>query len=171
VRWRLSAGLGSTPAARCVSALTRFARFLAAPPARVDRLADIDRAVLERYLADLHAEFAGRPVHRSDIGLLNAFFQAIRQHSWDPTLPATATFYPEDYPTAGEQLPRAVAEHVMAQVEHAANLDRWDNPAYQLVTLVLIRCGLRVSDALKLPFDWSPSTPTAPPTCATTTTR
>jgi integrase len=152
VRWRLSSGLGSTAAARCVTAITRFARFLAAHEAGAGRLAGVDRPVLERYLADLHAEFAGRPVHRTHVGLLNQFFAAIRQHGWDPTLPATATFYQEDYPKHGEQLPRAVAEHVMAQVEDLSNLDRWDNPACRLVTLILIRCGLRVSDALKLPF-------------------
>jgi integrase len=153
VRWRLSSGLGSTATARCVTVITRFAQFLAAHEALASQLAGVDRPVLERYLADLHAEFAGRPVHRTHVGLLNQFFAAIRQHGWDPTLPATATFYPEDYPKGREQLPRAVAEHVMAQVEQASNLDRWDNPAYLLVTLILIRCGLRVSDALKLPFD------------------
>ena len=152
VRWRLSSGLGSTAAARCVTVITRFAQFLAAPPVAIARLADVDRLVLERYLADLHAEFAGRPVHRTHVGLLNQFFAAIRQHGWGPSLPATATFYPEDYPKDRELLPRAVAEHVMAQVEQASNLDRWDKPAYRLVTLILIRCGLRVSDALKLPF-------------------
>ncbi|HZD16267.1 MAG TPA: hypothetical protein VE196_14325, partial [Pseudonocardiaceae bacterium] len=41
----------------------------------------------------------------------------------------------------------------MTQIESAANLDRWDTPAYRLVTIILIRCGLRVSDALKLAFD------------------
>ena len=41
----------------------------------------------------------------------------------------------------------------MTQVEQPGNLAREDNPAYRLVTLILIRCGLRVSDALKLPFD------------------
>jgi hypothetical protein len=41
----------------------------------------------------------------------------------------------------------------MAQVEQPGNLAREENPAYRLVTLILIRCGLRVSDALKLPFD------------------
>ena len=153
VRWRLSSGLGSTAAARCVTAITRFAQYLAAHQAGVGRLANVDRPVLERYLADLHAEFAGRPVHRTHVGLLNQFFAAIRQHGWDPTLPATATFYAEDYPKHGERLPRAVAEHVMAQVEDPSNLDRWNNPASRLVTLILIRCGLRVSDALKLPFD------------------
>src|SRR5258708_14710639 len=41
----------------------------------------------------------------------------------------------------------------MAQVEQPANLARQHNPAYRLVTIILIRCGLRVSDALKLPRD------------------
>ena len=152
VRWRLSAGLGSTAAARCVTAVTRFARFLATPQVGIDRLSDINRAVLERYLAQLHHELAGRPTHRTNIGLLNQFFTAIRQHGWDQSMPATATFYPEDYPKDGEQLPRAVAEHVMAQLEHAANLDRWDHPEYRLATVIMIRCGLRVSDTLKLRF-------------------
>ena len=41
----------------------------------------------------------------------------------------------------------------MAQVEDPANLALWDNPAYRLVTLILIRCGLRITDAIRLPFD------------------
>ncbi len=39
----------------------------------------------------------------------------------------------------------------MAQIEQPGNLDRWGNPGYRLVTLILMRCGLRISDALKLP--------------------
>jgi integrase len=41
----------------------------------------------------------------------------------------------------------------MAQVEQPGNLARQENPAYRLATLILIRCGLRISDVLKLPFD------------------
>ena len=41
----------------------------------------------------------------------------------------------------------------MAQVENPANLDRWGNPAYGLLTVILIRCGLRVSSAVSLPWD------------------
>src|SRR5260370_11653015 len=41
----------------------------------------------------------------------------------------------------------------MAQVEPPANLARQDNPAYRLITLILIRCGLRISSALGLAFD------------------
>ncbi len=78
---------------------------------------------------------------------------------------------PEDYPTPPQPLPRALAEHVMAQLEDPANLDQWHDPARRLITLILIRCGLRVDRRLRLPSTASSSTPTAPPTCATATTR
>ena len=61
--------------------------------------------------------------------------------------------FPGDQPRRAERLPRALAGHVMAQVEQPGNLAREKNPAYRLATLILIRCGLRISDALKLPFD------------------
>ena len=41
----------------------------------------------------------------------------------------------------------------MAQVENPANLDRWANPAYRLLTVILIRCGLRISSAVSLSWD------------------
>jgi len=87
------------------------------------------------------------------IGHLSTFFTAIRQHGWDDSLPATAVFFTEDYPRQAQRLPRSVAEHVMAQVEHPGNLDRWDDPAFRLITLILVRCGLRVKDAVRLPPD------------------
>jgi hypothetical protein len=59
--------------------------------------------------------------------------------------------FPEDYPGRPGRLPRALAGHVTAQLEDPANLDRWDNLAYRLITLILMRCGLRVTDATALP--------------------
>ena len=41
----------------------------------------------------------------------------------------------------------------MAQVESEANLDRWTDPAGRLITLILMRCGLRIFSALTLDFD------------------
>jgi hypothetical protein len=41
----------------------------------------------------------------------------------------------------------------MAQVEDPANLDRWDSPAYRLITLILIRCGLRITDVTAIAAD------------------
>jgi integrase len=62
-------------------------------------------------------------------------------------------FFTEDYPQRSERLPKALAEHVMAQLEHPDNLDRWDNPTYRLITIILMRCGLRITDALRLRDD------------------
>jgi hypothetical protein len=42
---------------------------------------------------------------------------------------------------------------MMAQIEHPDTLAQWTNPAHRLVTIILIRCGLRVTDALRLPAD------------------
>jgi integrase len=149
-RWRLSTGVNASTVRAGVRVVARFAAFL---PAEVTDLARIDRALLERYLADLHAVMAGRTAHTHHIGQLNTFLRTIRVHRWDETLPGNAVFVPEDYPKPPPLLPRAVAEHVMAQLEDPGNLDRWRDPARRLITTILIRCGLRISDALSLPFD------------------
>ncbi|TKJ18080.1 site-specific integrase [Blastococcus sp. CCUG 61487] len=151
LRWRLSSGLGLAAASRGLLALTRFAAFC--ERAGITSLVAIDRGVLERYLADLHAELAGRQRHGDQIGQLNSFLHAVRQHRWDDSLPAGALIFSEDYPTRTERPPRALAEQVMAQVEHPDNLARFPDPAHRLVTVILIRTGLRISDALRLPHD------------------
>jgi len=150
-RWRLSTGLSAGACYQGVQAVTRFGVFLG--QAGIQAPGQVDREVLERYLAILAGELAGKRAHRACIGLVNTFLQAVRRHGWDTSLPPSAMFYPEDYPRSGEQLPRALAEHVMAQVENPAALARQDNPAYRLITIILMRCGLRISDATGLSFD------------------
>jgi integrase len=151
VRWRLAAELNLETVRRGVRSLTRFGAFCARTG--VGSLAEVDRALLERYLADLHAEWSGRQRHNDHIGQLNSFFQAVRQHRWDGTIPANALIFADDYPKRTALVPRVLAEHVMAQVEQPSNLHRWDNPAFRVVTMVLVRCGLRVNDALRLKAD------------------
>jgi integrase len=153
-RWRLSTGVPGERAQAGIRAVARLAGFLAARD--VTALAQVDRPLIERYLADLHREFAGRDIHGKQIGQLAAFLADTRRHGWDAALPADAVLYPEDYPAApqaGSALPRHVADHVMQQVEDEARLARWDNPAYRLITLILVQCGLRISSALTLSFD------------------
>ena len=152
IRWRLSTGLGlEAGGRRPLRVLTRLAVFL---HARGIAGADgIGRAVLEDYLADLHAAMGGRPEHGAHVSVIGLFLSAVRQHGWAPGLPPDAMLFPGDQPPRTELLPRALAGHVMAQVEQPGNLALQENPAYRLVTLILIRCGLRISDALKLPFD------------------
>ena len=152
IRWRLSTGLGlEAGGVRPLRVLTRFAVFLC--DRDVDGAGGISRAVLEGYLADLHAAMAGRPEHGAHVSVIGLFLTAVRQHGWAPGLPPDAMVFRGDQPPRIELLPRALAGHVMAQVEQPGNLARQGNPAYRLATLILIRCGLRVSDALKLPFD------------------
>lgn len=151
IRWRLSIGMTLTTVHRGLVALTRFAGFC--ERINLAGMAQIDRGVLERWLAELHAEMAGRHLHGGTIGQLNLFLQAVRQHRWDDNLPTSALLFPDDQPARSERPPRALAEHVMAQIEHPDNLARWGKPDYQLTTLILIRAGLRVTDALALERD------------------
>ncbi len=153
VRWRLSVGRSVNQARIDILALTRLAGFLADPSVAVDRLAAVDRAVLERYLADLTHDARATQSRGRDISSLNAFFLAVRRHGWDQGLPTGTVFYPEDFPPPAKRLPRALAEQVMAQLEAPANLDRWHHLDGRLLTLILMRCGLRVGDACGLAFD------------------
>ena len=152
-RWRLSTGLGAASVSSGTRAISCFGQFLASPAVGVDCLDQVDRPLLERYLAYLHAEYSGRVVHTNFIGQLNLFFLAIRQHGWDDTLPTGAMFYPEDFPCRNERLPRALSELVMTQLEEPASLDQWKNQAHRLTTLILMRCGLRITDTVRLPHD------------------
>jgi integrase len=162
IRWRLSTGLGlEAGGVRPLRVLTRLAAFLR--DRGITGTGGIGRAILEDYLADLHAAMAGRPEHRAHVSTIGLFLTAIRQHGWAPGLPPDAMLFPGDQPPRIDLLPRALAGHVMAQVEQPGNLARQENPAYRLATLILIRCGLRISDALKLPFDCTVTDDTGAP--------
>lgn len=150
-RLRLTSGLSIAAARAGLDAVTCFSEFLTL--VGVDRLADVDRLLLERYLGWVASRPGGHGVKRTRVGGLNLFFQAVRQHRWDETLPGTAAFHPGDIPPAPDQPSRRLAEHVMTQVESEDNLRRWPDPAGRLVTLILVRCGLRISSALTLDFD------------------
>ena len=145
-RLRLSSGLSVGTVQSDVAALTRFSEFLAV--AGTTALGEADRALLERYLAWLASQAIGHGARTDAITSVSAFLQAIRRHGWDGTLPVTAAFFPGDIPSRPPQLSRHLAEHIMTQVESAANLDRWSSPEGRLITLVLIRCGLRVDRRL-----------------------
>ncbi len=155
-RWahrQLTTGLSVATAYNSMRAVTWFGAWLARPRVGIDRSADIDRAVLERLLGDMRVELGGRSRHADYVAGLAGFLRAVHQYGWDPTLPAGAQLFPDDYPKPPQRLPRGLPDHVMAQVELPANLDRWADPAYRLITVILVRTGLRISSAVGLPFD------------------
>jgi integrase len=148
-RWRLSSGISAGSCHAGIRAVTRLSGFLAA--AGIDGPGGLTRDALERYLAGLRSALAGRQAHRDHVGQLAVLLRDASRHQWEPGLPSSAMIFPEDYPGRPGRLPRALAGHVTAQFEDPANLDRWDNPAYRLITLILMRCGLRITDATALP--------------------
>jgi integrase len=152
-RWKLTTSVSPVHVARSVTHLARFAAFLASPAGRVGALGELTRQVLERYLAEVARQGGSVRSRRHAIGSVNRFLLAIRQHRWDASLPADAALYPEDYPKQLQPAPRALPEPVMAQVEHPDNLARLQDPAVRLLTLILLRTGLRVGDGARLAFD------------------
>ena len=150
-RLRLTSGLSIGAARGGVDALTCFSRFLTLTG--VNALGDVGRPLLERYLAHVASLPGGPGMKKTRLGGLNLFFQNIRQNGWDDTPPGTAAFYPGDIPAVPGQVDRRLAEYVMTQIEAPANLDRWPSPAGRLITLILTRCGLRISSALALGFN------------------
>ena len=152
-RLRLCSGLAVGTVVSDVQSLTRFSMFLAQAVPDVDALAGLDRALLERYLAWLATSGLGPGAKEDAVTGVGMFFQAVRQHNWDPTLSTTAVFFAGDLPPRPSRVTRHLAEHVMAQVEATANLDRWPNLEGRLVTLILMQCGLRATDACMLSFN------------------
>ena len=147
LRWRISTGLALGQVRKDFTALTRMARLatgLAADPA------SLGRAVLERYLAGLAIEVTHPKTRSGDISSVATFLRTVCCQQWEPRLPATAVIYRGDHPRPDEPAPRALPESVMAQIENPASPDKMTDPAGRLVTEILIRTGLRVSDACKL---------------------
>jgi hypothetical protein len=120
VRLRLTSGLNVGTAFSDVHALTKFSEFLTAAAPAITGLAGIDRPLLERYLAWLTGQPGGTSANEGRVGALHLFFQAIRQHGWDDTLPTTAVFFTGDFPRRRQRVTRYLAEYVMSQVEQPA---------------------------------------------------
>jgi integrase len=151
LRLRLTSGRAVSTALIDMQALTRFSAFLTT--AAVRSLAEVDRTLLERYLAWVSTQPGGQSVKEDCVTSVGTFFAAIRQHGWDDTLPTTAAFFTGDIPPRPARVTRHLAEYLMVQVENPANLDRWPTSSGRLITIILIRCGLRASDACTLSFD------------------
>jgi integrase len=153
VRWKLTTDVSPVHVARSTTFLVRFARFLATPTVRVDALAGLTREVLERYAAEATYQLDSVRSRRLALGSVNRFLQAIRQHRWDASLPGEAVYYREDFPKPPPLKARGLPEPVMAQLEQPDNLARLADPAVRLLTLILLRTGLRIGDGARLGFD------------------
>ena len=62
-------------------------------------------------------------------------------------------FFPGDLPNVPPRTTVASPSTSWPRSKQPANLDKWPDPQGRLITIILIRCGLRATDACTLPFD------------------
>jgi len=149
-RWRLSTGITPSGARADLKALTELA--IHHPQLR-DGPQTLTRPLLEAHLAWLAQTYPHPKTRTMAISKLSTFLRTISQLQWHPQLNPDAQIYREDYPRQDAPAPRGLSEHVMAQLESPAALERFAYPASRLLAEILMRTGLRVTDGCQLPLD------------------
>lgn len=133
-------------------AFCRFSWFTSSRRQPIERPDQLDRSLIEAYLAWL----ATQPVADSTKALsrtfLRCFLEENRRYRWVPAIPLDAVIYPDEVGCRRRSLPRFIPEFVMAQLESDANLERL-SPHYRHLVVVLTETGLRAGDACALSAD------------------
>jgi hypothetical protein len=116
-RQRLATGNAFNTIRAGAQALKRFSGFLGECQPPVQQPRDIDRSLLDRYLAWL----APLPLADSAKVLsrvfLRSFLEDNRRYHWVVGIPAEATIYPDEISARRRTLPRFIPEFVMNQLE------------------------------------------------------
>ena len=150
IRARMTTGVSMSAIGQGLGAMVRLSLFLQSTEPFMAGAAQLTRPVLERFLACLSEEPLIPKTRGQVIGQVSTFLRQVRQHGWAPDLAPTAAFYPSDLPRRPVMASRALSEHVMGQLESPQNLGRFSDPAHRLITEILMRSGLRASDACQL---------------------
>lgn len=114
--------------------------------------AEIDRRVLEGFVAHLAVAVPHPATRNKRIGGVRTLLEACRRFDWAPIRP-TAIIDSDDYAIVPEARPRAFSSFVMAQLGSEDNLALLAEDGTRTIVIVLLRTGLRVTDVLRLPFD------------------
>lgn len=152
-RWRLSTGTSPGAVASNLYAVARFCGFLDSTDRAPLAPSQLDREVIEAYLAWVAVKWPDPCTRRKDLGGFASFLRTIQQHRWVPQISQEAMIFNEDYPDRAEAKARALPEFVAAQLELESNLARFAEPRYRVLTEILQRTGIRVGDARRLAID------------------
>ena len=151
-RQRLTLNYAFNTVCAAALALRRFSTFLASCQPQVERPEQINRGLIEAYLAWL----APQPLAESTKALsrvfLRCFLEENRRYRWVGAIPLDAVVYHDEISSRRRSLPRFIPEFVMAQLESEANLERLV-PHYRHLVILITETGLRAGDACALPFD------------------
>jgi integrase len=152
-RWRLSTGTSPGAVASNLYAVTRFCSFLDATGRGPLVPSQLNRDVIEAYLAWVAVKWPDPCTRRKDLGGFASFLRTIQQHRWVGEISPEAMIFNEDYPDEPEAKAKALSEFVAAQLELESNLARFAEPRYRVLTEILQRTGIRIGDARRLTVD------------------
>lgn len=151
-RWRLSRGLNPATVAINVRACARLSGYLVHAAGTSAAPAELTRARIEGWLADLQTKVPDPVTRGTTIVSISAFLKDVHRHEWQPDLPRNAFIY-DDAPKRPHAKPRFIPEHIIRQIESPQALAQFPSPDGRLIIEILISCGLRLKDARTLPFD------------------
>ena len=148
IRHRLSVGMAVKTVEIDMMALRHLSSSLSSSDTPPMSPAELRRGHLEAWMAQAMIRFPQEATRRKMLSSIRLFLRAIHQYEWAPEMPAGAMLHRDDFPRQTKNMPgRAISEFVMAQIEAPDNLARVRDPAYRTVLELMIRCGLRASDA------------------------
>ncbi|HXR21840.1 MAG TPA: tyrosine-type recombinase/integrase [Acidimicrobiales bacterium] len=138
----------------CAAALAfrRFSAFLHRRRPAVEHPGQLDRALIEQYLAWLAQLALSEQTKMLSKVFLRALLEENRRYRWVGAIPLDAVIYHDELSARRASLPRFLPEPVMAQLESVVNLERLA-PHYRHLVVVLAETGLRAGDACVLRFD------------------
>ena len=133
-----------------LNALTAFSRFLAQENTEVARAAQIDRALMLRYLSYLRDSGKAAAWRRCCLSNLRVVLETCAHRLHTSELTKERVIFDDDYPQPPEALPRDIPEEVLHQLQE--HLDALPTDILRMVT-VLLECGLRLMEVCTLPLD------------------
>lgn len=151
-RQRLATGTAFGTINTAMSSFRGLSRFLAACSPVVGRPQDLDRVVVERYLAWLTQRELSAATKHCAVAFLRGFLEDNRRYQWLEGVPPDAIVYHDEGAIQRASLPRFISEFVMAQIEAETNLAQLAR-CYRNLVVLLTETGLRSGDACSLAFD------------------
>ena len=121
-------------------AFRRFSAFLHNCRPLVEHPGQIDRALIEQYLAWVAPLPLSEQTKALSRVFLRAFLEENRRYRWVGAIPLDAVIYHDELSARRASLPRFVPEPVMAQLESEANLERLTPHYRHLVVNACLTC-------------------------------
>ncbi|NJN13515.1 MAG: tyrosine-type recombinase/integrase [Richelia sp. RM1_1_1] len=129
-------------------AFNKFSTFLAENYLNITNIKQIDRELIIDYIHYLNRQDFKSQTVISHLGAIKLFFEDGNLNNWFKVSPHLIRL--EDYPKTKKSLPRYIPEEVIKQLNQ--HLDKLPEQLMRMV-LILQECGLRIGEALTLPFD------------------